>query len=283
MKRRSFFAILAVPLMGTLSRAFAQAAKPPLEPLRMAVHPYNSTLSLIRTFRPLMEFLSQALGREIEFFTAPTFDAYLTALLAGEYDFAIAPPHFAVLAMQKGYVPLVHYRSRLEPVLAVRKDGPIHEVTDLRGKRIAMADPASFIRIAVVKLLNDKGLRAGHDFTIVEKQTHGAAVAAVAIGEVDAGLATTNLMNQIPADMAKSLRSVSFGVRFPHIAFLGHSRLGEQLLASTKKALFEFQDSPAGQEFFKSLGLVGFEELSREDLQIMKPYADFYLRMQAKP
>lgn len=89
--------LLALPAAG-------QAATP----LRFAIHPYASTLALNTTHRPLQHYPAARPGRPVEFYTAPNFDHFIDALLAGSFDIAISPPHFAVMAMDKYYVPLLN-------------------------------------------------------------------------------------------------------------------------------------------------------------------------------
>jgi phosphonate transport system substrate-binding protein len=243
----------------------------------MGVHPYNSTLALIATHRPLTQYLGRALGREVEFYTAPDFDSYYDALQAGEYDLAICPPHFALLA--KSYLPLLHYQVRLEPVLAVRADSPLRTVEDFRGKRIAMADRTAFIRLVMVKWLEDHGLRAGIDYQVVEKPSHGAAIAAVTLGEADAGLATTTTLRQVPRDVQQQLRAVSAGLTFPHVVTVVNRRLGAPLTARIRSALLAFHDADEGRQFFAALGVGGYEDLDEAELRQLRPYADYYLKL----
>lgn len=248
-------------------------------PLRMGIHPYNSTLALVATHQPLVRYLEKTLGRAVEFYTAADFDAYVASLLGGEYDLAICPPHFAILASQRGMAPLLHYQLRLEPILLVRADGPLRGPKDLRGKRIAMADRIAFIRIAAVKWLEDNGLVAGRDYEIVEKPSHGAAVAAAAIGEVDAGLITTTLLKQLPADVQQQLRIISTGMSFPNIVTMAKRSFGTPELYRIKNALLAFQATAEGKEFFFKSGFGGYEEVNIPEFNTLQPYVDAYLRM----
>lgn len=266
-----------------LAMAFPQAVAQPRAgegvPLRMGIHPYNSTLALVATHQPLVRYLEKTLGRPVEFYTAADFDAYVASLLGGEYDLAISPPHFAILASQRGMAPLLHYQLRLEPILLVRADSQLRRPKDLRGKRIAMADRTAFIRIAVVKWLEDNGLVAGRDYEIVEKPSHGAAVAAAAIGEVDAGLITTTLLKQLPADVQQQLRIISTGMNFPNIVTMAKRSFGVAELYRIKDALLAFQATPEGKEFFFKSGFGGYEEVNIPEFNTLQPYVDAYLRI----
>lgn len=243
-------------------------------PLRMAVHPYNSTLALVSAHRPLQKYLEDTLERRVEFYTAASFDAFVSSLLAGEYDIAISPPHFAMLALEKGlYEPLVHYRTRLDPLLVVRKDSPIRDVADFAGKRIAMADRTAFIRIVTTQWLADAGLQGGRDYTVLERPTHGASIAATAFGEADAGLATSTALKQVPADIQARVRILPTGYRFPHLFTLASRRLGDGAIARLKTALLALTPAhPEGRMFFDKTGFGGYEAIGAEELASLRPF-----------
>lgn len=265
-------------LRATLGAGLAVAcplARSQNAPLRMAVHPYSSTLTLVAVHRPLVLFLEKALGRPVEFYTAASFDAYVAALTAGEYDIAISPPHFGVMAIEGGdYLPLAHYSSWLEPFLVVRRDGPLHQATDLTGKRIAMADKTAFIRLAIIKLLADHGLVAGKDYEIVEMPTHAASIMAAVQGAADAGLVVATVLKLQPADVRQVVRPILTGLKFPNLFTLAHRRLGDAQIARLKRALHEFTLVPEGKAFFDRTGYGGYEDISPDELAVLAHYAN---------
>ncbi len=250
-------------------------------PLRLAVHPYASTLSLISTHRPLVQYLSLKLGRPVEFYTAPSFEAYVDTLLAGGYDIAISPPHFALLAMEKHYLPVLHYQARLEPLLVVRNDSPWQKIEDFRGRRIAMADKTALIRLATVKLLADKGMRAGQDYRIVERPSHGATIGAALAGEAEAGLATISALRQMPANVQQLVRGIPTGQSFPHLFTLVNRQLGEDMPERLRKILLSFQDQPEGSLFMTQVGLIGYQSISEGEIRAIRPYAEMYRQLMA--
>jgi phosphonate transport system substrate-binding protein len=256
--------------------AFAQEAAP----LRLAVHPFASTLTLINTHRPLQQYLTARLGQPVEFYTAPNFQSFIDTLLAGGYDIAISPPHFAVMAMEKYYLPLLHYQALLEPLLLVTTDSPLRRPEDFRGKRIAMADKTAIIRFVTVKWLADHGLQAGKDYQIIERPTHGASIAAAVAGEAEAGLATITALRQLPADLQQQVRVIGTGQRFPHLFTLAHRRLGEPLIGRLKAALLAFPETPEGREFMEKSGYLGYEPITDEEIRSMKPYVQMYRQLE---
>lgn len=258
----------------SLAAPFASAASP--APLRLAVHPYASTLTLINTFRPLQRYLADSLGQPVEFYTATSFDAFVDTLMSGGYDIVISPPHFAVMAMEQKYLPLLHFRTSLEPVLAVLNDSPYSKAADFRGKRIAMADRTAFIRLVVVKWLADSGLQAGKDYQIVERPSHGASVGAVRAGEADAGLTTTTALKQLPADLQQQVRAITTALRFPHLFTMAHARLGNALVSRIRELLLAFPKTEDGRLFMEKTAFGGYEPISEDKVKVLQPYVDLY-------
>ncbi len=271
MRRRLF---LEATLVTALSLWAASSLHAQGTPLRMAVHPYNSALALMATHRPLFQYLEKTLNRPIEFYTAPSFEAYVESLMAGDYDIAISPPHFAMLGIEKGdYVPLVRYQTNLDPLLVVKNESAYLRPTDFAGKRIAMADKSALIRIVAVKWFADAGLIAGKHYQIVERPTHAASISATVMGEADAGLATTTAFRQIPLDIQQQLRVLQTGYKFPHLFTMAHRRLGDPLIAELKAALFAFTAKhPDGKVFFEKTAYGGYEPIAADELTALRPF-----------
>lgn len=281
MTRRTFLRA-SVGLLAA-SSVGGSAARAAAVPLRMGVHPYTSTLALIDTHRPLRQHLETTLAQAVEFYTAANFEAFIRALLAGEYDIVITPPHFGVLAMERQqYLPLLHYKARLEPFLVVRQESAYQHATDFSGKRIAMADKTALIRLAMLKTLADAGLTAGRDFHVVERPTHGAAIMATLQGEADAGVAMPTVFKLQPAEVRKQLRTVLGGQSFPNLFTLAHPRLGALLVSRIGLTLREFANLPAGRAFFDQTGYGGYEVLDKEEIAAMTPYVEMVRPLVAK-
>ena len=251
----------------------------PAAPLRLGILPFNSTLALMKTHQPLRLFLQNYLGRPVEIYTAPDYQTYLREQLQGNYDVMITAPHFALMAVDKGYVPLLRYKAKLELILALRNEDNTAGPKDMKGRRIAMANPFAFVSIAGLKWLAESGMRPGRDFTVVEKPTHGAAIAAVAVGDADGAITTTTLLGQLPEDIRKRVRYISTGIRLPHVVTMGHQRLGEAELRRIRQALLAFAAAPEGQAFFKETAYIGFEDSTLDDLAQYKPYVNVLRQM----
>jgi len=270
MHRRNLLKFLgALPLA-----PMAAAAAPDRTALRFGIMPFNSTLALFKTHQPLRQYLQAALGRPVELYTAADYFSFLNASLAGSYDLAITGPHFGIMSQQKGYEPLVRYKAILQPVFVVRPNSGIRNLEDLRGKRIGLSSRLSMSSIGGVKWLLDHDLRMGRDYQLFERATHGAAVAAVAVGELDAALTTHTPLRQVPEDVRAKVAIMPIDVRVPHLMTIAHGRLGKATIARLRQTLLDFGDTPEGQSFFQDTGYEGYSEITAGDLAALAPYVE---------
>lgn len=250
-----------------------------LPPLKLGIMPFNSTLALIKTHQPLVQHLEAGLGRRISVFTSTDYFTYINELLDGRFDLAIAGPHFGVMAQERGMVILARYQADLQPVCVVRADSPIKTLDDLRGKRIGLSSRLSISSIGGIKWLHDNGLQLGRDYQLIERSTHGAAVAGVAVGEFDAALTTYTPLKQIPEDVRAKVRVLPLDIHSPHLMTLAHTRLGSATVERVRLALRSFAGTAPGRGFFQETGYQGYTDVTASDVATLKPFVALTVEM----
>jgi len=143
-----FGLILSFALVAPLSAACQQTA------LRIGVIPKKSMEVLMQDYQPLLERLHQALGVPVSIVSASSYESVVDAVVSGGVDIAWLGPAayvlalqrdpriepFASLAIRQGYfTPAGHHYQAL---LLARRD-TASDIESLRGKRVALSDPAS--------------------------------------------------------------------------------------------------------------------------------------------
>lgn len=247
--------------------------------LKLGIMPFNSALALMKTHQPLRLHLQKALNRPVEIFTSTDYFTFVNELLGKHFDIAIAGPHFGSMAIERGWVPLVRYQAVLQPVFVVRPDSGIEALKDLQSKKIGLSSRLSISSIGGVKWLADHGMQLGRDYSLSERATHGAAIAAVAVGELDAALTTYTPLKQIPDDVRSKVRVLPLDVHVPHLMTIARPGLSAAELDRIKRALNDFPATPEGVAFFNDTGYKGFVGITPADLAEIKPYVDLTVRM----
>ncbi|NTV11211.1 MAG: phosphate/phosphite/phosphonate ABC transporter substrate-binding protein, partial [Zoogloea sp.] len=174
MYRRHFLASLAALPVLLCSRPLSAQT----QPLRLGIMPFNTPLSLMRAHQALRDSLATQLRRNVEIGTSADYITFLNDSLDARFDLLITGPHFGVMSMEKGYEPLFHYRAKLVPVFVVRTESNLHDPQKLRGKLIALSSRLSISSVGGLRWLEQHGLKVGRDIGVIEKPTHGAAIAA---------------------------------------------------------------------------------------------------------
>ncbi len=265
-RRRSRIPLLLALLL------FALPALADTAPLRLGIMPFNSTLALIKTHQPLRQHLQQALGQPVEIYTSANYDAFLRDSLAGEFDLLVTGPHFGAMCIDAGYVPLVRYNTSLQPVFVLNKSSTIQAVEDFRGKRIGLPNRLSVSAIGGLSWLREHGLTADKDFLVLEKTTHGAAIAGVAVGDLDAALTTYTPLKQVPEDVREHIRVLPTDIHMPHLMTLAHERLGKARIERIRSALQDFPATPEGEAFFRDTGYKGYLPIDDDSIAALRPY-----------
>jgi phosphonate transport system substrate-binding protein len=150
------------------------------------------------------------------------------------------------MCIDQGYAPLFHYKTSLKPIFVVGKHSGINAAGKLKGKRIGLSNRLSVSSIVGLRWLDEQGLQAGRDFEVLEKTTHGAAIAAVAVGDLDAALTTYTPLKQVPADVRAKVGELPTTVQVPHLMTLAHNRLGPAQVEQVRAALQAFQATSGG-------------------------------------
>jgi len=259
----------AIPLAAVAPLAFA---RPPDE-LSLGIVPLNSAIALLNTHQPIRSSLAQAIGKPVGMYTAPDFRSFLLEIVGARHDILIAPPHFALIASEGGYVPLLTYSSPVELIAIVRTDAGIDSLAGLAGRTIAVSSRLAFATLAGEKAMLDLGLSEPAHYRMQDYATAGAATTAVALGKADACFSAVHALKQVPEDVQARVTAIAVSYWTMSIVMLAHSRLGEEVINRIRAAASTFPSSVEGRAFFERTGFGGFRPVDRLELEGVRPLA----------
>lgn len=256
-------------LLGT-AQVWAAAPKP----LVMGIFPYMNSYAVVSKFVPVRDYLASQLGRPIQVFTAPDFRTFIERTQKGEYDIALTAPHFARMAINEAnYVALATYKSELKGVVIVKRDSPIRQLAELRGKSVAVPDKLAIVTMVGTQLLRDAGLQPDNDYTLVVTRSHSSAALSVLNGQHAAAIIGSAPYKQLPQEQQDGLHIIGASTAFPTQHFIAHKRLGDSQIEQIRLALLQFAEKvPAGRQFIEDNHFLGIRASDGTELKNMDAY-----------
>jgi len=272
--RRALAALsLGAAALAAGAEPVAKGAPVPAE-LVLGVLPNVSTALLAAQYEPLKRYLERHGGTPVRIVLPASFKAFFDATLRGDFDLAVAAPHFARVAqLDANLQPLVMYEPRISVEFVTLADTPLAGPRDLRGKTLAFANPTSLVALYGQQWLRSVGLEPGRDVELRNTRTDMGVGRMLLSGDVAAAIMSGSEMRALPAEEAARLKTVVAFARIPNFIVLGHPRLGPERLASLKAQLLAFgADKDQGAAFLKATGVSALVEADEATLRELDPY-----------
>ncbi|UTH74831.1 phosphate/phosphite/phosphonate ABC transporter substrate-binding protein [Chromobacterium sp. IIBBL 290-4] len=243
-------------ILGAFAVAFplAQAQAQPLLELSVGVVPQQSASDLAKSWGPLIQYLGQRCQLNLHFDTAPDIPTFESRLADGLYDLAYMNPlHYVHFHVSPGYLPLTREKNRpLSGLILVRNDSPIHAISDLQGKTLALPAPESFAAsVLPLAELTARGIRVTPRYV----GSHDSVYLGVSKGFFAAGGGINRTwLQQTPAIRSQLRILWQTPPHTPH-AFATHPRLAPETRSCLRQALVGLADGPEGRGLLKTLQL----------------------------
>lgn len=154
----TFSKTLCAALLACLATpSLAQDWKQDYRIVRIGVTSAENEADRMARWQPFRDYLQQALGVEVEIFTAGSYDGIIQALAADQIEFASLGSSAYAAAWTEtggGVIPILAQQENdgstgYYSVIAARCDAGYKTVEDLKGKVLAFADPDSTSGYAV--------------------------------------------------------------------------------------------------------------------------------------
>lgn len=273
-RRRCCGLMLAAGLAGP-------AASSPAE-LVLGLLPNVSTALLATQYEPLRRHL-EGLGTSVRLALPSSFRGFARSLLAGEYDLAVAAPHFARVAqLDAGLVPLAMFEPRIGALLVVAAGSALTSAAGLRDRQLSFANPGSLVAIAGLRWLAAQGLEAGRDFEVQPARTDFGVGRLLLTGAADAAILSAGELRALPADELARLRVLETFQRLPNFIVVAHPRLGAAQLAQLRTRLLALAADPErGAAFARASGVTGIVEVDAATLRELDAFVEASRRAMA--
>jgi phosphonate transport system substrate-binding protein len=212
-----------------------------------------------KAFSELMEHISKATGKPVEYFDASSTDAQLRALRDGKLQITtLNTGNVALGVCEAGFVPVAGWgdangSSKYQMEIMVAANSPVKTVYDLRGHELTLTDPGSNsgYKAPLVLLKSDFGLLPGRDFGIRYSGGHEQSIRGLADGTYEAIAGPNDVLKREVAAgtiKAEQFRSIYKSENFPTAAIGYEYNLKPALAAEIRGAILDFDWKGTGME-----------------------------------
>jgi ABC-type phosphate/phosphonate transport system substrate-binding protein len=272
--RRIFFALfLSIITFISVFQVFSTYS----EAAKIGVLALRGREYAIKSWTPLAQYLTQQTGESFEIVPLG-FEEVFSSVFLLKVDYVLVNSGFSSILIKKyGVKPLatlLNYRQGralkdFSGVIIVRKDSPIKEIADIRGKNFMIVKKSSFGGAQMaLRYFIDNRINPFKDFaTITEGVTHDNVVKAVLNREVDAGTVRSDILERMEAEGKISMSKIRVldkvnddfpfvhSVRlYPEWPFGATKRTNDALNAKITNALFALRPEDPASKASKSAG-----------------------------
>jgi len=219
--------------------------------------------------------MAEMLQRPVNMETAKDFPTFLQRTDARQYDIVITAPHFALRAADSGkYRIRASLQGEVYQLLVVRKDSPITTIKQLAGKRIA-TPPSDALMTMIGKRVLAQAALTGKRAPVYRTYTsHNAANEALLAGEVDAAIASSNVIRKAMGKGAP-FRILHRSFKLPNMATLVASDLDPALGERIVRILVNMHGTEKGQQVLKQIRFPGYRAVkSSAEYESLRPYME---------
>lgn len=119
--------------------------------LVLSAPPRETPEAGLKTYGPLAEYLSKAIGEKVEYRYPDNWGIYQALMTKGEYDLVFDGPHFVSWRIQRlQHEPLAALSGRLSfVVVALQSDPQVRVVKDLAGKKVCGHAPPNLATLTL--------------------------------------------------------------------------------------------------------------------------------------
>jgi phosphonate transport system substrate-binding protein len=247
------------------------------------IHPLHNPQLLHQKFDPLMDYLSAQMPQVVfDLQTSNDYADFEQKLRDGGPQFALPNPYHATLARDWGYhvVAKMANDEVFRGVIIVRKDSPLQQVADLKGKVVAYPAPTALAAAMLPQLfLQKNGIDVQTELHNKYVGTHNSALMNVYLRESDAGATWPVAWMAFQQSNPREAADLKLMWQTPTLiqnAIIARNDVPADVVSSVTTLLTHLQDSPEGQGLLQGIETEGFVHATDEDFEVVRTFLKEY-------
>lgn len=245
-------------------QAMPSALAAEVSSLSFGIPPQQSPIELTKRWTPVMQYLSEKSGLNLELKTAKDIQTFQGNIMEGEYDIAYVNPNTYVAANKaKGYEAFAQEKGgKANGIIVVRKEGPIKQLSQLSGQTLAF--PSTFAVMATIlplKQLEEKKIIVKNQYVMSMDSVYRS----VAKGLFLAGGGESRTYGVLDSEIKSQLTVLWQSADLPPFPFFAHPRVKTNDLIKVQKAMLAMDQDPKGQALLKIVNIKGLDQANDKD------------------
>lgn len=266
-------AIAVISVLLTLSVS-AQTTSPTTDTLQIGVLPNVSARTIATNYQPMAEYLQNGLKKKIDITSGANFADFHQRAMNREFDIMITAPNLGRVAQVDGsWAPLVIFQPGV-PGLLVGLNGRDNTLDQLKGKKLALANPQSLVVLSGLDWLKQQGLQAGVNFEILRIANDDSLGVALRSNEAPFAMMSMGEFNSKHPDLKSSLTIVTKFVDLPGFLLMASPRLSDADRQAIQQLMDQFADSEQGKRFLALNSFKGIGKPTQEQFLFLDQYVD---------
>lgn len=242
-----------------------------IEPYQLGVFPFLPPRELEDIFAPFAASIGEALGKEVQFHSAISYQNFMERADANQYDIAFVQPFdYVRLADQQHYVPLATVSEKLFAIFVVKEGSPITKLEDLKGKVIAMPPAVAAVSRLSLIYLHDHGIEPGAMVTVTHHRSHSSCLQQVLIGAADACATALPPIRFIQQRMKVKFTQIARTMEIPHTLFVANPTIPESERRVILDTILSWSNSESGKQMLERARMKSFVVVHDKQYDIIR-------------
>jgi phosphonate transport system substrate-binding protein len=269
---------LAFGLVSSLQTVTAQTRT-----FNIGVLPHASARTIATQYEPLQGYLGQKLDATVMVSSAPDWAAFYRNVKNEQYDLVIAAAHVArLMQIDLGLQMIASYQPKIKGLFITSSSQIAVSPLFIKGKPIALANPASLVAFEAEKWFEGYRMKAGVDYKLLEVRGGDSVGPSILRGETAAGIISQGDFQLQPNHVKSQLHIINTFAEVPNFVVLTSKRLSEAAGLSLSKQLHSFSESEQeGKTFQERTGFKITAQINDTDMKAMDVFLDKTRRLLA--
>lgn len=249
--------------------------------LVLGVHPYLPPNELLNHFSPLLGYLSEALDTRVRLHISGDYRMHLEETAQGTFDIAyMGPASYVQWDATQDHPTLLAKlsysgKSSFQGIIAALGSSSIHQLSELKGRRMAFGDPQSTMSSIVPKqMLEQAGIPLESLSRYRHLSNHHNVVLSLLLGQYDAGAIKEDIFLEY---QDRGLKIIARSPEIPSHLFVATRNLDPAQAERVRALLLNLHRQPRGGAILQALekgvtALVPVNDADYDSLRALMAY-----------